>query len=42
MLHTKFRGNGLTGSGEESFSMVFIIYHVYGRGCHLCHVTDNP
>ena len=32
MLHTKFRGNWLTGSGEEDFLMVVTIY---GRGGHL-------
>ena len=35
MLHTKFRGNRLTGSGEEEFLRVFTIY---GRGGHLGHV----
>ena len=32
MLHTKFRR-----SGEEDFRVVFTIY---GRGSHLCHVTQ--
>ena len=36
MLQTKFRGNQLVGSGED-FRRVFTIY---GRGCHLCHVTS--
>ena len=36
MLHSKFRGNRLTGSGEEDFLSVFTIY---GRGGHLGHVT---
>ena len=36
MLHTKFRGNRLTGSGEEDFFKVFTIY---GHGGHLGHVT---
>ena len=39
MLHTKFRGNLLTGSGEEDFLRVFTIY---GRGGHLGHVTKIP
>ena len=38
MLHTKFRGNGPAGSGEEDFLRVFTIY---GRGGnHLGHVTS--
>ena len=36
MLHTKFRGNRPTGSGEEGFRRVFTIY---GCGGHLGHVT---
>ena len=36
MLHTKFRGNRPTGSGQENFRVVFTIY---GRGGHLGHVT---
>ena len=36
MLHTKFRGNLLAGSGEEDFRRVLTIY---GRGGHLGHVT---
>ena len=36
MQHTKFRGNRLTGSGEEDFLVVFTIY---GHGGHLGHVT---
>ena len=39
MLHTKFRGNRSTGSGEEDFLMVCTIY---GRGGHLGHVTQMP
>ena len=39
MLHTKFRGNRSTGSGEEDFIRVFTIY---GRGGHLGHVTHMP
>ena len=37
MLHTKFRGNGPAGSGEEDFKRVFTIY---GHGSHLGHVTS--
>ena len=37
MLHTKFRENRPTGSGEEDFLRVFTIY---GRGSHLGHVTS--
>ena len=37
MLHTKFRENWPTGSGEEDFRRVFTIY---GRGGHLGHVTS--
>ena len=36
MLHTKFRGNRSTGSGQENFGVVFTIY---GRGGHLGHMT---
>ena len=36
MLHTKFRGNRPTGSGEEGFRRVFTIY---GHAGHLGHVT---
>ena len=36
MLHTKFRGNRPTGSGEEGFRRVFTIY---GHCGHLGHVT---
>ena len=36
MLHTKFRGNRPTGSGEEDFLSGFTIL---GRGGHLGHVT---
>ena len=37
MLHTKFRGNRLAGSGEEDFQRVFTIYE---HGGHLGHVTS--
>ena len=37
MLHTKFRGNRPSGSGEEDFLRVFTIY---GHGGHLGHVTS--
>ena len=37
MLHTKFRENRSTGSGEEDFLRVFTIY---GHGGHLGHVTS--
>ena len=37
MLHTKFRGKRPAGSGEEDFERVFTMY---GRGCHLGHVTS--
>ena len=37
MLHTKFRGNRLAGSGEEDFQTFFTIY---GHGGHLGHVTS--
>ena len=36
MLHTEFRGNRFTGSGEENFRRVFTIC---GHGGHLGHVT---
>ena len=36
MLHTKFRENWSTGSGEEDFLKVLTIY---GHGGHLGHVT---
>ena len=36
MLHTKFRGNRLAGSGED-FQTVF---NIYGHGGHLGHVTS--
>ena len=39
MLHTKFRENRPTGSGEEDFWRVFTIY---GPGGHLGHVTQMP
>ena len=37
MLHTKFCGNRLAGSGEKDFWRVFTIY---GHGGHLGHVTS--
>ena len=37
MLHTKFRENWPTGSGEEDFRRIFTIY---GRVGHLGHVTS--
>ena len=37
MLHTKFRGNLFTGSGEEYFSRG---YTIYWRGGHLSHVSS--
>ena len=37
MLHTKFRENRPTGSGEEDFLRVF---NTYGHGGHLGHVTS--
>ena len=36
MLHPKSQGHWPSGSGEEDFKKVLIIY---GRGGHLCHVT---
>ena len=39
MLHTKFRGNRPSGSGEADFFRGFI---VYGRCGHLGHVTRMP
>ena len=38
MLHTKFRGNWSSGSGED-FRKVLTIY---GHGGHLGHVTQMP
>ena len=37
MLHTKFRGNRPTSSGEEDFCRVFTIY---GRGVLLGNMTS--
>ena len=37
MLHTEFRGNQPSGSGEKDFLRVFTIY---GYGGHLGHVTS--
>ena len=39
MLHTKFRGNRSTSSGEEDFLRVFTIY---GRVGHVGYVTQMP
>ena len=39
MLHTKFRENRPTGSGEDFEG--FLPY-TYGRGGHLGHVTQMP
>ena len=36
MLHTKFQGHRLSGSGEEDF---FNVFTIYGRRGHLGHVT---
>ena len=36
MLHTKFRGNRPTGSGEED---CFKVFTIYGNGGYLGHVT---
>ena len=38
MLHTKFRGNWPTSSGEEDFLRVF---NIYGHGGYLVHVTKT-
>ena len=35
MLHTKFRENRSTGSGEDDFK----VFTIYGHGGHLGHVT---
>ena len=35
MLHTKFLGNRLIGSGEDLY-----IFTIYGCGGHIGHVTD--
>ena len=40
MLHTKFRGNRPSGSGDD-FRGVFTIYE-YGRSGHLGNVTQMP
>ena len=37
MLHTKFRGNQPTGSGEKISKGFF---NIYGHGGHLGHVTS--
>ena len=37
MLHTKFRGNRLAGSGEEDFDRFL---HIGGGGVHLGHMTS--
>ena len=36
MLHTKFRGNRPTGSGEDFLR----VFSIFGRGGHLVHVTS--
>ena len=38
MLHTKFHGNRLAGSGEEDFLSFF--FTIYGHGGHLGDVTS--
>ena len=38
MLYTKFRGNRPIGSGEKKLR----VFTVYGRGCHLSHMTKLP
>ena len=38
MLHTKFRGNRPTGSGEEGFRRVVTIY---GCGCHVTRIMSS-
>ena len=38
MLHAKFQNHRISGSGEEDFLKVFIIY-MYGRGGHLGNMT---
>ena len=38
MLHTKFQGNGPSGSGEENVLKVFILY---GHSSHLGQLTWN-
>ena len=39
MLHSKFSVHRSTGSGGEDFEG---FYHIYGRGCHVGHVTQIP
>ena len=39
MLHTKFRGNRSTGSGEQDF---WRVYTIYGHDGHLGYVTQMP
>ena len=36
MLHAKFQNHRPSGSGEEDFKMIFLIY---SHGGHLCHET---
>ena len=36
MLHTKFRGNRPSGSGEDFYR----VFTIYGRGSHFGHVTS--
>ena len=38
MLHTKFRENRTSGSGED----LRRVFTIYGRGGHLGHVTQMP
>ena len=39
MLHTKFCGKRPAGSGED-FEGFFTGFTIYGRGCHVGHVTS--
>ena len=39
MLHTKFHGNRLAGSGEEYFFKVFTIYEHGGHLGHMISIT---
>ena len=39
MLHTKFRGNQSTGTGEKDWLMG---HTIYGHDGHLGHVTEMP
>ena len=42
MLHTNFRGNWSTGSGEKDFFKGFYHMYIYGRSGHHGHVTQMP